>query len=198
VAVIGIPKAPTYENTRHGGPFVGGKNVRYWSFCHAEGRMGMVIDCVNDDRMKPNSDGSVTFVVGPESVKEAVENAGLTYLSWTRNRTLLKPFMTLMYWNNKTYKPDRNEKKTMLIFRQVLADEDWEGAIRSHTKTYYDFMTPEYGVIPAFDPGMDERAEVVIGDAGPRGVVLDVDTFMSGLKKGDFNKAFDSHYAFAE
>lgn len=190
VAVVGMAKAPTFENTRSGGAFVGGKNVRYWSFCHAEGRMGLVNACVNDDRMRLNSDGSVTLIIGPESIREAVEAAGLTYLPWTRNRTLYKPLMKLVFANNKTYDSSRIEKKTLLAFRQVLADPSWDGAIISKAHKYFDIIDP-----PPFDPTMDDRAEVFLGDAGPRGFVLSIDDFLIGLKKGDFSKAFSSSYS---
>lgn len=196
VAVVGIAKAPTYEKTRHREPFTGGKNVRYWSFCHAEGRMGMVNHCVNDDRMKYNTDGSVTLIVGPKSIKAEVERAGLTWLPWTRSRTFLKPFMKAMYGGNKTHLPERLEKKTMLVFRQVLADGDWSGSISNQVGTYYQFH--EANGAFAFNPDMDERAEVMLGEAGPRGVVLDVETFRKGLKKGDFNKAFTSNYTYTD
>jgi hypothetical protein len=185
-----MAKAPTFENTRSGGAFVGGKNVRYWSFCHAEGRMGLVNACVNDDRMRLNSDGSVTLIIGPESIREAVEAAGLTYLPWTRNRTLYKPLMKLVFANNKTYDSSRIEKKTLLAFRQVLADPSWDGAIISKAHKYFDIIDP-----PPFDPTMDDRAEVFLGDAGPRGFVLSIDDFLIGLKKGDFSKAFSSSYS---
>lgn len=191
VAVIGIPKPPTYENTRYGGPFVGGKNVRYWSFCHAEGSMGMVNDCINDDRIKPNSDGSITLVIGPESIKSDVEKAGLTWLPWTRNRALYKPLMGLtLYRTNKTYKPERVGKKTMLVFRQVDADANWENSIYNRATRYFEMFK---GMKP-FDPRSDESAEVLLGDYGPRGFVLDVDTFRKVLERGDFNKAFGSNY----
>lgn len=191
VAIVGMPKPPTYENTRYGGSFVGGKNVRYWSFCHAEGRMGMVNDCINDDRMKVNSDGSVTLVIGPRSIKDSVEKAGLTFLPWTRNRTIYKPFLSILLAENETYDPTKLEKKTLLAFRQVMADPSWDGAIISHAERYFDLFS---AVEDPFEARMGERAEVVLGDAGPRGFVLDMDTFMSGLERGDFSKAFTSKY----
>lgn len=189
VAVVGIPKAPNHEMTRHGEAFEGGKNIRYWSFCHGEGRMGMVHDCVNDDRMKLNDDGSVTLVIGPESIRRSVEAAEINFLPWTRNRTLYKPVMWLMYRGNRTYDPDRLAKKSTLLFRQILADPEWDGAILKKADRVF-----EWSDASEFNPTDADKAEVMLGDYGPRGFVIDKDVFLEGLKRGDFSRAFSSHY----
>lgn len=86
VAVFSF-RPPTFEDTYQSiDPFKGGTNVRYWSLC-----VGSIFttttNCLVDDEVSldPTSNGgaSVTVVVAPESLRDAVESAGgLNFLGY--------------------------------------------------------------------------------------------------------------------
>lgn len=105
VAVITLKKTPTFEDTYTGKPFEGGKDVRYWSFCIGGlGETGTP-DCLCDDQVRPNKDGSVTIVIAPFYLKKEIEEAGLNYMRW-----------------GLVYKP-------IIIHRHMMARDNFQGRI---------------------------------------------------------------------
>ncbi|MCG8672949.1 MAG: hypothetical protein MI867_26380 [Pseudomonadales bacterium] len=93
---------PTFEDTYEGADsFEGQKDVRYWSLCVGGLGFTSTIDCLVDDEVKRNEDGTVTVVVGNLSIKAMTEKAGLNYLRW-----------------GFAYKP-------LLIHRHMLASENF-------------------------------------------------------------------------
>ena len=105
VAVVTF-KPPTHESTYQGeDTFMGDKQVRYWSFCVGGLAITGTADCLVDDEVSYNADGTVTVVIGNLSVKAIAEKAGLNFLRW-----------------GLTYKP-------LLIHRHMLASEHFQERI---------------------------------------------------------------------
>lgn len=145
---------PTFEDSYDGEEFKGGKDVRYWSIC--TGGLGMTAtpDCLCDDEIKLNSDGTVTICIAPWFMKKIVENAGFNYMRW-----------------GMTYRP-------LLIYRQMLANESFDGSIHN---------VPKIGRPPAPENRTKEffsenRAVNFIGDYCPEGSIYSILEFISWLK----------------
>jgi hypothetical protein len=105
VVVVTIKKTPSVDDTYNGGDFQNNVNVRYWSFCVGDLTTTGTPDCLCDDEIRQNPDGSssITIVVAPFYLKSKIQQAGLNYLAW-----------------GLSYKP-------LLIHRHLLADQQ-EGA----------------------------------------------------------------------
>jgi hypothetical protein len=142
---------PTFEDTYEGARLEGGKDVRYWSFCVGDWATSGTTDCIIDDEVVQNADGSATICIAPFFLKRTVEDAGLNYLRWGM---LAKP---------------------LLIHRHMMADESFEGSIArvpeighppaGAEKEYYD----------------ENMAVTFMGDYGPSGKIYTVSEFRDWL-----------------
>jgi len=152
VAVITFTP-PTFEYSYAGEEFKGGKNVRYWSIC--TGGLGMTAtpDCLCDDEIKLNSDGTVTICIAPWFMKKIIENAGFNYMKW-----------------GMTYKP-------LLIYRQMLANESFDGSIHNVPKIGRP-PVPENRNKEFFN---ENRAVNFIGEYCPQGNIYSILEFISWL-----------------
>ena len=111
-------------------------------------------DCLCDDQIKLNKDGTATICIAPYYMKKAIENAGLNYLKW-----------------GVTYKP-------MLIYRQLLADESFEGSIHKIPKIDRP-PSPENRTIVFFN---ENNAVNFIGEYCPQGNIYSALDFINLLK----------------
>jgi len=154
IAVVTF-KPPTFEDTYNNEKFQGGKDVRYWSIC--TGGLGATAtpDCLCDDQIRLNSNGTVTICIAPEYMKKIIENAGFNYMKW-----------------GVTYKP-------ILIYRQLVANESFYGNINKVPKIGRP-PSPENRTEEYFN---ENRAENFIGDYCPTGKIYSVLEFISWLKK---------------
>ena len=147
-------KPPTFEDSFYGENFEGGKNVRYWSVCTGGVGVTSTPDCLCDDQIKLNSDGTVTICIAPWFMKRIIENAGYNYLKW-----------------GLTHKP-------ILIYRQMLANESFEGSIKN---------VPKIGRPPSLENRTEEyfdenNAANFIGEYCPKGNIYTITEFMRWLK----------------
>lgn len=158
VAVIRLKKTPTYEETYDGQSFKGDKEVRYWSFCI--GGMGETgtPDCLCDDQVQKNPDGSVTLVIAPFYMKKTIEDAGLNYMRW-----------------GLVYKP-------IVIYRHMMARDSFDGRIGrvvpigrppSEENRNPDFLK-------------NHEAGAWMGDYTPQGRIYTEDEFRKRLAEGEF------------
>ena len=145
---------PTYEDSYNGETFKGGKNVRYWSICTGGVGMTATPDCLCDDQIKLNKDGTATICIAPYYMKKAIEDAGFNYIKW-----------------GITYKP-------MLIYRQLLADESFKGSIHNIPKIDRP-PAPENRNIVFFN---ENNAVNFIGGYCPQGNIYSTSDFINFLK----------------
>ncbi|MFZ5564561.1 MAG: hypothetical protein ACOZBW_10955 [Thermodesulfobacteriota bacterium] len=149
VAVITFTP-PTFENTYEGGVFEGGKDVRYWSFCTGGLAETGTIECLCDDQVRKNPDGTVTICIAPLTLKRTVEKAGFNY----------------MRWGGVAF--------PVLLHRHLLASKDFPGSI-SHVPYIQRPPAPEErnGQYMA-----DTAVEQFMGEYGPTGRVFTVSEFL--------------------
>lgn len=170
IAVINLKKVPTFEDTYTGKPLEGGKEVRYWSFCIGGlGETGTP-DCLCDDQVQKNGDGSVTIIIAPFYLKKDIEAAGLNYMRW-----------------GLVYKP-------IIIHRHMMARDNFEGSIGqvvaigrppeedNRNRRYLE----------------THEAGAWMGDYTPQGRIYTKEDFLKGLAKGDFNKADSQDMTFKQ
>lgn len=96
---------PTFEDTFDGDAFEGGKDVRYWSLCIGGLGETRTTNCLCDDQVVPNADGTVTVCIAPAYLQSTIEAAGLNHLAW-----------------GAVYRP-------LLLHRHMLADPFFPGSI---------------------------------------------------------------------
>jgi len=145
---------PTFEDSYNGEGFKGGKNVRYWSICTGGVGLTATTDCLCDDEIKLNKDGTVTICIAPYYMKKIIEDAGLNYIKW-----------------GITYRP-------MLIYRQLLASESFSGSLHNIPKIDRP-PAPEDRTKEFFD---ENRAINFIGEYCPQGEIYSVSEFINWMK----------------
>jgi hypothetical protein len=98
-------KAPTFPDTRRGAKRMpSGKQLRYWSFCQNDPYSQRYIDCLADDQVKVDKDGTFTIVVSrPADRPSCAKN-------W-------------LAWGPQT--------QGVLIYRHMLPDAGFSGAIQN-------------------------------------------------------------------
>jgi hypothetical protein len=101
-------RAPTFPETRSApARMPSGKHMRYWSFCQYEPATQRVFSCLADDRITVDEQGFYTVVVSnaahrPQNARAA---CGFAWLAWGPTT------------------------QGLLIYRHLLADRDFSGAI---------------------------------------------------------------------
>lgn len=163
VAVLTLKEVPTAEDTYEGGNFEGDTDVRYWSFCTGGLAETGTPDCLCDDQVNKNEDGTVTIVIAPYYLKSSVKKAGLNYMKW-----------------GLVYKP-------IIIHRHMLARDGFEGRIgnvapigrppaeEDRNEAYLDA----------------HNAKNWMGDYTPKGYIYTVKEFKEKLNAGEFHTAFE-------
>ena len=90
VAIIRLENVPTFEHTYEGGAIKGGTQVRYWSFCTGGLGTTRTVECLNDDQIKVNHDGSAVIAIAPFFLKHKIDSLGWNHMRWG---ALLKPII---------------------------------------------------------------------------------------------------------
>lgn len=164
VAVLTMKKTPNADDTFDGGDLQNNVDVRYWSFCVGDLAGTGTPDCLCDDEIHKNPDGSsVTIVIAPFYLKSKIQQAGLNYMAW-----------------GLTFKP-------LVIHRHMLAAEDFAGKIGN----VHAIGRPPAEKDRNADYFQRHSAEHWMGDYTPKGKILSVNEFLKGLNDGDFHVAFD-------
>jgi hypothetical protein len=164
VVVVTMKKTPTVDDTYDGGDFQANVNVRFWSFCVGDLTTTGTPDCLADDEIRHNSDGSsVTIVIASFYLKSRIRKTGLNYLAW-----------------GLSYKP-------LLIHRHMLADVNFAARIGNIPKIGRPPAQEDWNA----DYFQRHSAEHWMGDYTPRGKILGVSEFFKRLHQGDFQVAFD-------
>jgi hypothetical protein len=164
VVVVTMKKTPTVDDTYDGGDFRPDVDVRFWSFCIGDLTTTGTADCLADDEIRHNPDGSsVTIVIAPFYLKSKILQAGLNHLAW-----------------GLSYKP-------LLIHRHMLASDDFAARIGNIPKIGRP-PAPEDWNADYFER---HGAEHFMGDYTPKGKILGVSEFLQRLHQGDFHVAFD-------
>lgn len=146
---------PTAEDTYTGGPFVGDTDVRYWSFCMSGLAETRTSNCIADDQIRKNNDGTATIIVAPLYMKGAIEAKGFNFLRW-----------------GALYKP-------ILLYRQMLASDDFEGRIKDNVIPIDRPLAPEDQNQAYFDK---HAAQNFMGNYAPTGRVYSILEFLNWLR----------------
>jgi len=152
VAVVTFT-SPTVEDTYEGGVFTGDTEVRYWSFCTGGLGLTATVDCLCDDEVKRNPDGTATIIIAPLYLKGAIEREGFNFMRW-----------------GAVYKP-------LLLHRHMLAAEDFEGRI-GNVPALDRPPAPENRCQAYFD---ENAAQNFMGEHAPTGKVYDIISFLCWL-----------------
>jgi hypothetical protein len=155
VAVITFTP-PTAEDTYAGGPFVGNTDVRYWSVCMCGLGETRTSNCLADDQIRKNPDGTATIIVAPLYLKGAIEAKGFNFLRWG---VLYKPIM---------------------LYRQMLVRDDFEGRIKDNVIPIDRVLAPEDQNQAYFDA---HAAQNFMGEYAPTGRVYTILDFQRWLRK---------------
>ncbi|MDI6741760.1 MAG: hypothetical protein QMD11_03385 [Smithella sp.] len=155
VAVITLTP-PTTEDTYTGGPFVGNKDVRYWSVCMCGLGETRTSNCLADDQIRKNHDGTATVIIAPLYLKGAIEAKGFNFLRW-----------------GALYKP-------IMLYRQMLANDDFEGRIKDNVIPIDRVLAPEDQTQAYFDA---HAAQNFMGEYAPAGRVFTILNFQRWLRK---------------
>jgi hypothetical protein len=156
VAVITLTP-PTTEDTYTGGPFVGNTDVRYWSVCMCGLGETRTSNCIADDQIRKNPDGTATVIVAPLYLKGAIEAKGFNFLRW-----------------GALYKP-------IMLYRQMLVRDDFEGRIKDNVIPIDRVIAPEDQNQAYFD---EHAAQNFMGKYAPTGKVYNnIASFLLWLRK---------------
>jgi len=155
VAVITLTP-PTSEDTYRGGPFVGNKDVRYWSVCMCGLGETRTSNCLADDQIRKNPDGTTTIIVAPLYLQGAIEAKGFNFLRWG---ALHKPIM---------------------LYRQMLVRDDFEGRIKDNVIPIDRVIAPENQNQSYFDA---HAAQNFMGQYAPTGRVYTILDFQRWLRR---------------
>ena len=155
VAVITFTP-PTVEDTYKGGEFTGDTDVRYWSFCTGGLGLTATADCLCDDQVKRNPDGTATIIIAPLYLKNSIEAKGFNFMKWG---SLFKP---------------------LIIHRHMLAAEDFDGRI-GNVPAVARPPAPEDRNRVFYD---EHKAQNFMGKYAPTGKVYnDIASFLLWLRK---------------
>jgi hypothetical protein len=99
-------RAPTFPDTRGGAAAMPTGQLRYWSVCSNDPATQRFINCLNDDRVKLDSDGFATFVVSTPKNRPA---CATNWLRWGPNA------------------------RNVLIYRHMLPDPGFAASIQAAT-----------------------------------------------------------------
>lgn len=107
IAVVRF-RAPTFTRTTSGtGMFTGNEQVRYWSVCLCGMKTSGTSICIHDEKATVSEDGWVKIVVGTARFVSSKPVPGWNYIPWGLH------------------------ERPMLMFRQILPKESFEGSFNN-------------------------------------------------------------------